>query len=365
MDSPLNYELAVLIGRFQPFHNAHAALLAKALEIAPRVVIVLGSAFSARNSKNPFSWEERAAMIGCTLTPEQREQVRFLPIRDCYDDARWAARVIAQVCAQQAVKARIALVGYVKDASSLYLNRFPGWDFVGMPQQGEIDASSLRRIWFEGEDITVTRALLAPFVPPAVLQYMEGWAALPYFAGLRIEHRAVEESKKTWGSGPFITVDAVVQASGQILLIRRGRAPGKGLWALPGGFLDGRERVLQGAIRELREETGFGLLDVTLEESLAGVAVFDHPDRSVRGRTITHAHYFNLGDALPPEVAGADDAAEARWLPIADLCSMEREFFEDHFNILDHFLGLIPPDSKSSVTRSPARLRATNDRLME
>jgi bifunctional NMN adenylyltransferase/nudix hydrolase len=98
--------------------------------------------------------------------------------------------------------------------------------------------------------------------------------------------------------------------------------------------------VLQGAIRELREETGLALLDSTLEAAFKSVAVFDHPDRSLRGRTITHAHYFDIKHSKLPEVAGADDAAEARWLPISKLAAMEDQLFEDHFNILDHFLHL-------------------------
>lgn len=340
MSEPINFEVAVLIGRFQPFHNGHAALLLKALETAPKVIVILGSAFSARNAKNPFGWEERAAMIGCALDDAQRERVIFLPMRDYYDDARWAASVAKRVSSQVGRQARVALIGYMKDASSQYLDRFPDWAFIGMAQQGDVDATSLRRIWFEGENMSVIRALLAPKIPAPVLQYLQGWMALPYFTGLRAEYVAIEESKKIWGVGPFVTVDAVVKASGQILLIKRGREPGKGLWALPGGFLDGRERVLQGAIRELREETGFGLLNSTLEGALASVAVFDHPDRSLRGRTITHAHFFDLKDARPPEVAGADDAAAACWIPIDELRSMESEFFEDHFNILDHFLEL-------------------------
>jgi bifunctional NMN adenylyltransferase/nudix hydrolase len=80
------------------------------------------------------------------------------------------------------------------------------------------------------------------------------------------------------------------------------------------------------------------LLDSTMEESLAGIAVFDHPDRSQRGRTITHAHWFDLGQCRLPEVAGADDAADARWVPLADLLAMEEHFFEDHFHMLNHFL---------------------------
>ena len=67
MNNPAKFDVAVLIGRFQPFHNGHATLLAKALETADKVLVLLGSARAARNAKNPFIWEERAAMIGATL----------------------------------------------------------------------------------------------------------------------------------------------------------------------------------------------------------------------------------------------------------------------------------------------------------
>jgi len=334
------HDIAVLIGRFQPYHNGHAALLATALATAPRVFVLLGSSFAARNAKNPFTWEERAAMIGCSLDEAQRARIEFLPMRDHYDDLRWARDAIRAVEKKATSGARVAVIGHFKDPSSQYLNRLPGWDFIAVPQQGDYDANALRSIWFEGEDPAVNHALLAPHMPLPALHYIEGWTKLAHFPRLREEHLSIEKNKKIWGSGPFITVDAVVKVSNQVLLIRRGRAPGKDLLAVPGGFLDGRERVLQGAIRELREETGFALLDDQLEAALAGVAVFDQPDRSGRGRTITHAHFFDFKNGRPPQVAGADDAADARWVDIADLFGMEGEFFEDHFNMLDHFLGL-------------------------
>ena len=64
------------------------------------------------------------------------------------------------------------------------------------------------------------------------------------------------------------------------------------------------------------------------------------PASSQRGRTITHAHYFDLGDAPFPVVQADDDAALVQWTPIDQLARMEEEFFEDHFHMLDHFLGL-------------------------
>lgn len=343
-ESATGFDVAVVIGRFQPFHNGHAALLAQALACADKVIVVLGSAHAARSAKNPFTWAERAGMIGLTLDETTAERVIFLPMRDYYDERRWRTAVQAAVRAQTTPGARIVLIGHVKDASSEYLHDFPGWTLLPAPAYGEINATGLRRILFEGEERAATLTMIAPQVPAAVVDYLADWLALPCVASLREEHARVEAGKKTWGTGPFITVDAVVTAAGHVLLIERGQPPGKGQWALPGGFLEPRERVLQGAMRELQEETGFALLPSTLEGLLRGTAVFDHPDRSQRGRTITHAHWFDLGDSALPEVAGADDAAAARWVPIGELAAMESELFEDHFMILDHFLQVLPVD---------------------
>jgi bifunctional NMN adenylyltransferase/nudix hydrolase len=69
----------------------------------------------------------------------------------------------------------------------------------------------------------------------------------------------IEKYKESWKAAPFpptfVTVDAVVVQSGHVLLVKRKAMPGAGLWALPGGFLNQEETLLDGAIRELKEET--------------------------------------------------------------------------------------------------------------
>jgi len=114
------------------------------------------------------------------------------------------------------------------------------------------------------------------------------------------------------------------------------------LYAVPGGFIEQRETTYQSALRELREETQLHLLDASMRQCLRETAVFDHPDRSQRGRTITHAHHFDLGDRELPEVVAGDDAAAALWTPIGELPALEDQFLDDHFHMLDHFLGLTP-----------------------
>ena len=166
---------------------------------------------------------------------------------------------------------------------------------------------------------------------------------------MRQEWRELALEHEKWAGSPyppvFVTVDTLVRIADEVLLIRRGRAPGKGLLALPGGFIEQRETAYQSAMRELQEETGFRLLPQEMEHALKAARVFDHPDPSQRGRVITHAFYFDLGQRMRPEIAGSDDPAEARWVPIAELPAMEDQFHDDHFHILDAFLDLpVIPD---------------------
>jgi bifunctional NMN adenylyltransferase/nudix hydrolase len=347
-------DVAVLVGRFQPCHRAHLALLRRALAEAPRCIVVIGSAHQARTPKNPFTWRERAEMIRQALPEAERGRVTIVPMRDYYDEARWVASVREAVAAlippQEAP--RVALVGHLKDATTSYLAAFPGWTLDSVDRLSDADATRLRDALFaaQPEDPHAPLAIdgaLAAFVdqvPPSTVAFLRSWTALSRFPELAAEWRALKRYKDAWRAAPyaptFVTVDAVVQCAGRVLLIQRGKAPGRGLYAVPGGFIEQRETCWQSCLRELEEETHLKLLDATMRRSLRSVAVFDHPDRSQRGRTITHAHHFDLGERELPEVRADDDAASVQWLPIAELAAMEDRFFDDHFHMLDHFLGI-------------------------
>ncbi|MBA4045315.1 MAG: ADP-ribose pyrophosphatase, partial [Erythrobacter sp.] len=149
-----------------------------------------------------------------------------------------------------------------------------------------------------------------------------------------------------WGKGPFVTADAVVVQSGHILLVERGQTPGKGLLALPGGFVNPAERIRDAAIRELREETaisdGKGQIPPAMLASFiedARTRVFDAPSRSLRGRIITHAFLFRLPERRKLfSVKGGDDAAHARWYRFGDLSP--EMLFEDHWAIIEAMADL-------------------------
>ncbi len=114
---------------------------------------------------------------------------------------------------------------------------------------------------------------------------------------------------------PALTVDAIVVAESvnerKILLIRRGRDPFRGMWALPGGFVDMEETLEAACLRELEEETGLKL------PAMEQFRVFDAPGRDPRHRTISVVFYALVPDVIA--VCGSDDAAEARWFPLNNL----------------------------------------------
>ena len=339
------YEWAVCIGRFQLFHDAQLALLRKALELAPRCAVLVGSAHQSRSPRNPFTFEERVQAMRLALRDDERARVDFLPVRDVYDQKRWVAAVQAAMAKLTGSgRTRIVLVGHRKDATSEYLDDFPGWPLHDVGRLGEVHAKALRAALFSAGSLDAALAAISSQVPASTLEFLRAWAQLPFLEKLRGEWTELAVEHDKWAMSPyppvFVTVDAVVRVADQVLLIRRGRAPGKGLLAVPGGFIEQRETAYQSAVRELREETGFHLLPAEMEHACKGMRVFDHPDRSQRGRVITHAFHFDLGQRMLPEIAGSDDAAEARWVPIVELPSLEEEFHDDHFHILDAFLGV-------------------------
>lgn len=118
---------------------------------------------------------------------------------------------------------------------------------------------------------------------------------------------------------PAVTVDLVVLrqagdpdgAVEDVLLIRRGRRPSKGQWALPGGFIEPGESLGEAAARELYEETGL------MVSELRQVGTFGEPGRDPRGWIISVA--FRAAAPRDVTVRASDDAAEARWWPVSDL----------------------------------------------
>ncbi|MFL6575330.1 MAG: NUDIX domain-containing protein [Povalibacter sp.] len=338
----MSSDVALIVGRWQILQRGHGTLLRAALEEAPRVIVVIGSAWRARDAHNPFTWQERQQQFEAVLSSDERARVSFLPVRDYFDDQRWVDAVGAGVAKLTKPADNITVLGFKKDHSSSYLDCFPGWALREIEPEFDISASDLRRIYFEATQMSAALTIIGNYVEPGVRSYLESWALLPAYRHCAAEHKAVQAYREKYTAPFYLTADAVVTANEHVLLIRRGGDIGHGLLALPGGFLEPRERFYAAAVRELAEETGYKALPARLRAALRGEAVFDHPARSPRGRIVTTAFHFDLGETHLPEVQGQDDAKEAKWVRITELPKIEEQLFEDHACILDHFLGLFP-----------------------
>ena len=347
----MDYDYLVFIGRFEPFHNGHAAVARLALSKARKIIFLVGSADTPRTVKNPFTVAERAVMIQSALA-DAAERLIVRPLRDrLYNESRWIAgvqRAVAEAVAQDGgdAQARVGLIGQDKDASSYYLREFPQWPLVDVSHTATLSATELRRYLFEANQIDSHGGLMLirANVPGPVFDMLEAFRKnSPAFRQLVAEHQFIDTYRAAWADAPypptFVTTDAVVVHSGHVLLVRRRAEPGKGLWALPGGFVGQDESLLDACLRELREETRLKIPVPVLKGSIRHQHVFDHPDRSQRGRTITHAFHFDFPSGELPDVRGGDDADKARWIPVSVALEMGPQLFEDHLHILEFFLG--------------------------
>jgi 8-oxo-dGTP diphosphatase len=111
-----------------------------------------------------------------------------------------------------------------------------------------------------------------------------------------------------------LTADSVLIVDNEALLVQRKHEPFTGKWCFPGGFIEENERILDGAKRELQEETG--VEGVHLVE----FRTYGDPGRDPRGRTVSVV-YLGFPTTKPPAKA-ADDAAACGWFPIDQPPSM-------------------------------------------
>ncbi len=370
MTTSKEFDLIVFIGRFQPFHRGHAAVVKHALQQAEKVLILVGSSNRARDTRNPFTYDERCNLIFDTLNDsvsgvETSGRVSIMPLPDHpYDRTRWIETVQHKVAAAHGVlRPRIALTGHRRDASSEYLSWFPQWPFSPAADSG-IEATHIRKAYFQGgamlepakwvEDMPFTwnDALAAP-----ALDFLHLFRGSDCYATLMSEYAKEMAYKRTWGDRPFLTADAIIVQSGHIATVRRKPdALGGGMLALPGGFKNTGETLIETSRREAVEETYLFCLDhaerhTTLEhrqerararlaQHYVAQRTFDDPHRSRRGDITTQGVLYKLPDGPLEPLLGADDVDWAGWTPISEISGLT--FFEDHAFIADKLLQLLP-----------------------
>jgi len=116
---------------------------------------------------------------------------------------------------------------------------------------------------------------------------------------------------------PLVGVGAIILRRDRILLVQRGKEPGKGCWSLPGGALETGEFLADGVRREVREETGLEIRPIGVFE------IFERIIRDARG--VPEYHYVLIDymcRATGGQLGAGDDVARAEWVRRRDLAEL-------------------------------------------
>ncbi|MGB8739468.1 MAG: NUDIX hydrolase [Xanthobacteraceae bacterium] len=117
-----------------------------------------------------------------------------------------------------------------------------------------------------------------------------------------------KDDPRTYPTRPYLAVSAAIFRDGKVLIVRRGRAPAKGIYTLPGGGVELGETLEQAVIREVREETSLDIEPVELVGFRQAIA------RDAAGRV--ERHFVILPFAaryISGEVSLNEELSEADW----------------------------------------------------
>lgn len=322
-----------IVMRAQPLHEGHIQIIEQALQTCDRLVILLGSVNRARSFLNPWTYEERKARILESFDSDTILRLTAYPLNDYkYSDAQWLGDVNMIITSEvQGTGAKAVIYGHSKPGND-YLKLFKeGTAYKEVNSTTNLTATEVRERMYEAEmlDVLPDDAFRLPDEAIEDRTYFLGEAA-------RFKNYPYKDTLN------FNCADAVVECDGYVLLIRRGKAPGKGAWALPGGFKNANETFVQCALRELDEEVNIRVPRKILEGSIVGTRLFDAPDRGQgipRNTLAVHIRIKRDSDGRLARIVPADDAMHAEWMLINDAMN-EISMYDDHQDIISTLLNV-------------------------
>ena len=135
----------LFIGRFQPFHNGHLAMVRAILEESNGVRFGIGSAQYEGTSDNPFSFDERRRMISAVMSKEGIDNFEILGIKDFHNDELWVAHLMDLVPDLK--------IAYSNDPLTIRLLSREGHDVRVLPliERDSLSGTEVRRRMLDGK----------------------------------------------------------------------------------------------------------------------------------------------------------------------------------------------------------------------
>ena len=331
---------AVIIGRFQPMHNGHKALITKALAENDQVLILIGSVNKARDFNNPFSFTERLQMI-TNVFAEVDGDLRIHGLKDKPTEDEWLQEVIANVIAREEDPSKVVLYTSEKDEefyrSTLLYN-------VCVLDSHGINATEIRASLYSPMLLSSGIALAeVPKENHALLRDLGKQEDLFSVMGDERTSCILGKTKALrnhqWNNPIEPVCHAVVFHKGNVLLVKRNSVRGFGQWSIPGGFMAHNETTRVAALRELREETGIDLMVLKAKE-IAQAVEENIDDLSVRTLGINYAYVIDAAEEVEVTL-DKNEVSEFKWCPLIDILTEHEVLFYNHNTVVQRLFAIV------------------------
>ena len=350
----------VYIGRFQPIHNGHMAIIEKTIKMMKEndsFTIIIGSADQERTIRNPLTVEERRKTLEIAT---EGMSVKIDTINDSpYDYDEWIRQLAAKLFKDYSAFGNTTIVGM--EGVEEYVKRLKNVDWrdacksiLGIEGVEEYvkrlkditGRDACKSIVFTEQDTntnihsTKIREMPEIFFNEQCTPVYEYLKDIGFTDIIKNINKVADDYAKSCNvkyNTCFMTVDNVVCIDDKVLLIRR---KDNGKYAIPGGFAEPCQTMKQNALRELEEETGLTEKDVVFKkEPILIDAPFRDPRSSKKVNLTSMVYSWNCKN--PDNVKAADDAADAMWVDFKEIENMKTsEFHADHKKIICKVLGI-------------------------
>lgn len=160
--------ISFVIGRFQPFHHGHKALIEKALTNSKRVVVFIGSSNESRTKSNPFTTEERMSIISSCFDEKELKRILFIPLPDFVDNQDWLNHIKSSLVLIKQSSDLFTFVCADKDPSTaknnFLVSQLPCVDTYTMHPPFKLNATDIRKAMEEGVDLSQVEGILPPTI---------------------------------------------------------------------------------------------------------------------------------------------------------------------------------------------------------